>query len=104
MDVEAPLPSSSSSSSWEFPLPVLPWGTSPKYPNKVHKYAEACHLGIASKSPLHATWHLWDLPHRNLSFDSTHFIPINPTSPVNNIKIIFLKDKCPFGQLSCESI
>ncbi len=31
-------------------------------------------------------------------------IPINPTKPMNNIKVIFLQDKCPLGQLFYESI
>jgi len=33
-----------------FPPPMFPWGTSPKHPNKVHKYVETCHPSITSKS------------------------------------------------------
>jgi hypothetical protein len=31
-------------------------------------------------------------------------IPINLTSPMDYIKVIFMQDKCPLGQLSYKSI
>jgi hypothetical protein len=41
--------SGSSSSLWEFPPLVLPWGTSLEHSNKVHRYVKACHLDTTSK-------------------------------------------------------
>jgi hypothetical protein len=47
---KAPLPYGSISSSWKFPLSDFVWGTSPKHPNRVHRYAKTCHPNTASKS------------------------------------------------------
>ncbi len=46
----APLPFGSMSILWESPSFTLVWSTSPKHPNRVQRYVEACHLGITSKS------------------------------------------------------
>ncbi len=101
---KAPLPSSSS--LWEFPLPVLPWGTSPKHPNKIHKYEEACHPSVASKSTSQCHLALMVSSSLELGFllNLLTNISINLTSPTNNIEIVLPKDKCPFGQLSYELI
>jgi hypothetical protein len=42
--------------------------------------------------------------HWNLGSDSTHQHSINLTNLMNNIKIILLQDKCPFNQLSYDTI
>jgi len=35
---------------YKFSLPMLPWGTSPQHPNKIHRYVKACHPCTTSKS------------------------------------------------------
>jgi hypothetical protein len=55
----------------------------------------------------HANEPLWYPPCWNLGFNSSTqsiYILINFTSPMSYIKIIFLQDKFPFGQLFHEPI
>jgi hypothetical protein len=81
---------------WESPLFVLPLGTSPKYPNKVHTSMQRhAILVLPPNPPLRAPSTCGILLSKNWVPIQPIDIWIIPTILVTNIEIILLKDKCP---------